>query len=431
MEIEEKELNQKSEGKINNKIIFILIYLFVLIISLFLIGDLRVNPWMESIISFFPEKIVFYFGAFFFYIFLFPISFFSQIFVNLLSREMATIFNSILLFIYMSGLFYVFRFIKKISQKNIKYLIISVLLILIIISSYWLFFIKPLYKSQGPVNNSNSATATETVKSWKTLQDPIFNFTLKYPDDWETSVTQIVQLGSKMNRSWPTIRFQTRSKNNMSIPDGTINVDIGKTNKTLFNDSLKDLSLVNIGKGKSLLIDGQTARQINYNVAEEYPPNTTTLVYYPDDSFIQITFSSTDKDKQQKYLPIYKEILGSLHRDLTAKVMPNPFSAFVNNIKKNGVPPKQWDGATISVNIMANDLYQVIVEYNNILEENETFLSYSEYWTNNRTGNWELLGRYSSGQQGLSTCEDWEKLKVAQGMECRKLDDGATSQVKY
>lgn len=84
---------------------------------------------------------------------------------------------------------------------------------------------------------------------------------------------------------------------------------------------------------------------------------------------------------------------------------------------------------------MANDLYQVLVEYNNIAEETETtlgwFESYSEYWTNNRTGNWELLGRYSSGQQGLSTCEDWEKLKVAKGMECRRLDDGATSQVGY
>lgn len=107
-----------------------------------------------------------------------------------------------------------------------------------ILTSYWLFFIKPLYKSQGPINNSNLLETIESVK-WKTLNDPVFHINLQYPEEWETSITQIVQLGSKMNRSWPTATIQTRSKNNMQIPDGTINVYIGRTNKLLFYNSFK------------------------------------------------------------------------------------------------------------------------------------------------------------------------------------------------
>lgn len=54
-----------------------------------------------------------------------------------------------------------------------------------------------------------------------------------------------------------------------------------------------------------------------------------------------------------------------------------------------------------------------------------------EYWTNNRTGKWELIERFFAGQQLPSVCEDWEKYKVAKGMGCLRLSTNQYDYVKY
>lgn len=94
-----------------------------------------------------------------------------------------------------------------------------------------------------------------------------------------------------------------------------------------------------------------------------------------------------------------------------------------------GTVPLNWNGASISGNYLWEDLVQVCVDIqtNGSMDE----CDYFEYWTNNRTNKWQLLGRYSAGQEGPSSCENWEKWKVAKGMECNRLKDGSLSQVTF
>jgi len=98
-----------------------------------------------------------------------------------------------------------------------------------------------------------------------------------------------------------------------------------------------------------------------------------------------------------------------------------------------GSKPKEWNGAIVKSNKMATDLIQLCIRYPDTKDtiKGENFCDFFEYWTNNRTGKWQLLGRYSAGQEGPSRCESWEKWQVAKGMSCTRLDNGEESTVQF
>ncbi len=98
-----------------------------------------------------------------------------------------------------------------------------------------------------------------------------------------------------------------------------------------------------------------------------------------------------------------------------------------------GAKPPTWANAEVSGSYLANDLIQMCIDLP--IKGSMDLCDYFEYWTNNRTGKWELLDSYSAGEEGPSTCKDWEEWKVARGMPCFRLSDGTSeggdSQVNF
>ena len=101
-----------------------------------------------------------------------------------------------------------------------------------------------------------------------------------------------------------------------------------------------------------------------------------------------------------------------IHKDALAEIVSSIRSV-----------PQEWKGATITTTILASDLIQVNAEHPELGPDNGK----TEYWTNNRTGTWQLLGSFSHGQEGWGRCDDWEKLKVAKGMECTRFENGSNN----
>ncbi len=87
-----------------------------------------------------------------------------------------------------------------------------------------------------------------------------------------------------------------------------------------------------------------------------------------------------------------------------------------------GSKPTSWLNNKVKAFEMAADLIQVCVDtpdQGEFASECDTF----EYWTNNRSGKWELLGSFADGMEGWSSCSDWEELRVAKGMKCVRGSD--------
>jgi len=80
---------------------------------------------------------------------------------------------------------------------------------------------------------------------------------------------------------------------------------------------------------------------------------------------------------------------------------------------------EEWErGITYETEAIAVDLRRVCVnEQGTTLE-----CDYFEYWTNNRTGNWEKLERNGGATEGSNFCEYFEEWKVAQGVPCHSLN---------
>lgn len=89
---------------------------------------------------------------------------------------------------------------------------------------------------------------------------------------------------------------------------------------------------------------------------------------------------------------------------------------------------KEWGNAVVTAGEIASDLVQICVDYPEG-ENGGPACDRLQYWTNNRTDKWQLLGSYDSGQEGLHACEDWESLKVAKGMKCQRWVDVETGWV--
>jgi hypothetical protein len=120
--------------------------------------------------------------------------------------------------------------------------------------------------------------------------------------------------------------------------------------------------------------------------------------------------------------------LPSVPTQFTPTKNPEQIETILQIIQQSiGYRPKEWDQVIFDANQVAPDLIQVVVAKS--INDAGTI----EYWTNNRTGTWELLERIQPGQQGIGFCEDWEKLKVAKGMSCQRWVDGqyAVSQVTF
>lgn len=105
---------------------------------------------------------------------------------------------------------------------------------------------------------------------------------------------------------------------------------------------------------------------------------------------------------------------------------------FINRIENK---PKEWNQAIkFSAKKIADDLIEICVQNPPKIIKNELIGSeceFFEYWTNNRTGKWELIKRFFAEQQRPSTCEDWEQFKVAKGMKCLRLSTNQPDYVKY
>ncbi|GAB4219368.1 MAG: hypothetical protein Fur009_5210 [Candidatus Microgenomates bacterium] len=104
--------------------------------------------------------------------------------------------------------------------------------------------------------------------------------------------------------------------------------------------------------------------------------------------------------------------------------------SLINEIQEK---PKEWEKAVkLKAEKIADDLILICVTYPEEKNQNKNdYCDSVEYWTNNRSGKWEILERYFAGQEGPTTCEIFESWKVAKGMSCYRLSTGETSKVSY
>lgn len=98
---------------------------------------------------------------------------------------------------------------------------------------------------------------------------------------------------------------------------------------------------------------------------------------------------------------------------------PTPDPAMATLISSLGHQPQTWTGGTLTATTLAPDLIEIDIEH----PEKGPDEGQTQYWTNNRTGKWQLLGSFEHGQEGWGHCEDWEKLKVAKRMSCLRWDN--------
>lgn len=139
-------------------------------------------------------------------------------------------------------------------------------------------------------------------------------------------------------------------------------------------------------------------------------------------------FSKNFYSNDEKFISELKKIYVSI---LKNELFADNFTE--NFIKKIKEPPKQWERAVkFKTNKITDDLNQLCVIYPQEKNQNKNnYCDFIEYWTNNRSENWEFLDRFYSGQEGPTTCEIYEKWKVAKGLSCYRLSTGETSQVSY
>jgi hypothetical protein len=135
-----------------------------------------------------------------------------------------------------------------------------------------------------------------------------------------------------------------------------------------------------------------------------------TVIYLAP--YIKTSHKILDKTSLSLTLP-------SVPTQFTPTKNPEQIETILQIIQQSiGYRPREWDQVILDANQMAPDLIQVVVTKS--INDAGTI----EYWTNNKTGTWELLERVQPGQQGLGFCEDWESLKVAKGMSCQRWVDG-------
>ncbi len=102
-----------------------------------------------------------------------------------------------------------------------------------------------------------------------------------------------------------------------------------------------------------------------------------------------------------------------LYRYRAEEITAPPSGFDVTEIYKGEWVP----GVTYEVENLASDIRRVCVK----TPSSNLDCTYFDYWTNNRTGEWERLQRTPGDAEGSNYCEYYEEWKVGKGMPCVRL----------
>ena len=165
--------------------------------------------------------------------------------------------------------------IKSISLKNIKNIIFSSILIVIVIGLHLLtqyFYGVEVDKEikQMEAQNNIILNNAEQTKDWLTYNDDKYNFSIKYPDGWTISKTS---WGNTYAINFLSPETVARLANQGSAEIGS-GVQISVSEKNTEKQKYYDLQLKNSEDKKITVINGKTAQQWSVLYAMGNPYST-------------------------------------------------------------------------------------------------------------------------------------------------------------
>jgi hypothetical protein len=131
----------------------------------------------------------------------------------------------------------------------------------------------PATQIKNPVSNTTTPTAISAT-DWKTYEDKVYGFSLKYPSDWN-------DLSGGLKESFRSKTIEVgRTDNDF--------VEVQVTNRTL--DNIIDQGYLNINKAikiekqESIKIDGKDAKKVTLTQLSQFGSMNNVVVYIPQDN---------------------------------------------------------------------------------------------------------------------------------------------------
>lgn len=320
--------------------------------------------------------------------------------------------------------------------RSNKALVITLLIILLLLAGTTAFLAyqdlqlqKQIAELKIPISPSPTPTTTSDLTvNWKTYttSKAAISISFKYPptyivkeDTTRDSIGGIDYLIFISNEPFDTNQGEGGVSTSFEVDNMSKQYFDQAVGETMYEKKF----FINTPKIKSVTVGGLVGKEYSGASGKDIDKGARgpVLVLYMGDRVIQIM--------SEPSLGISEEIFNQILSTFTFTNQPQPQAdqtpALLAQIQQSlGAKPQSWAGGTITTTQMASDLIQISISY----PAKGPDEGVTEYYTNNKTGKWQLIGSYTNGQQGLYYCEDWEKLKVGKGMSCTRTSNGKAVQ---
>ncbi|MEI6237641.1 MAG: hypothetical protein WCP03_03525 [Candidatus Saccharibacteria bacterium] len=193
---------------------------------------------------------------------------------------------------------------NKKSQSGIVHFFVLAMLVAILLGIFG-FVYWHIYSKKH--NNESAQNATYAYKSWNTYNNPVYNFSFKYPKDLY-SIKESAN-GSPYDASLylgGLVSVYDKNKNTDYHTGGLVNVWI-KHSKLTASDFAKSSGGKDIADGGPLIINGIAA----YQVTRDLNGIRNKEVYFSNGSQIICLHLYLNNNEDSNYLPTFSEIYNS------------------------------------------------------------------------------------------------------------------------